>query len=77
MLTLPSCFIAYGAYCMRRGVRYRTSKIAAILACIPIVSPMIWFGIPFGIWALLVLRQPAVRRAFGGCHPPSAASNPT
>jgi hypothetical protein len=61
---LPSCFIAYGAWCMRRGVRYRISMTAAILACIPMISPTIWIGIPFGIWAVIVLRRTDVREAF-------------
>jgi hypothetical protein len=68
---LPSCFIAYGAWCMRRGVRYRVSMTAAILACIPMISPMIWIGIPFGIWALIVLRRKDVRAAFAAARVPS------
>jgi hypothetical protein len=57
-------FIAYGAWSMRRGRRYRISVAAAILACIPVISPWMYVGIPFGIWALLVLRKPDVRAAF-------------
>jgi hypothetical protein len=64
VLMLPSCFIAYGALCMRSGRHYRAAWAAALLSCVPMLSPMIWFGIPFGIWALIVLRRPAVRNAF-------------
>jgi uncharacterized membrane protein YhaH (DUF805 family) len=62
--TLPSLFIAYGAWCMRTGKRYQVTLIAAILGSIPFLSPCIWLGIPFGIWALVVLRRPEVRAAF-------------
>jgi hypothetical protein len=37
---------------------------AAVLACVPMISPMIWIGIPFGVWAVIVLRRPSVRAAF-------------
>jgi len=53
-----------GARCMRNGRKYRLAMIAAILSCIPGLSPAICFGIPFGIWALIVLRRPSVRAAF-------------
>jgi hypothetical protein len=61
---LPSLFIAYGAWCMRKGKRYKVALIAAILGSIPFLTPCIWMGIPFGIWALVVLRRPEVRAAF-------------
>lgn len=56
--------IAYGALSMRRGQRYKVALAAAVLASIPFFSLFIWLGIPFGIWALIVLRRPAVRAAF-------------
>jgi hypothetical protein len=49
---------------MRRGVRYRITMASAITSCIPFLSPMVYFGIPFGIWALVVLRRKDVRIAF-------------
>jgi hypothetical protein len=61
----PSVYIAWGAWCMRRGVRYKTALAASILACIPLASPCLYVGIPFGIWAIVVLRRPDVRAAFG------------
>ena len=60
---LSSLFIAYGAICMRTGLKYRTAVFGAALACLP-VPPCLWLGIPLGIWALIVLRRPAVRAAF-------------
>ena len=48
-----------------RGLKnYRVARFGAILACIPILSPSIYFGIPFGLWALFVLRKPDVRALF-------------
>lgn len=37
---------------------------ASILAWIPVVSPCCILGIPFGIWAFVVLCRPDVREAF-------------
>ena len=64
ILLLPGAYIAYGAWCMRRTVNYRVALLAAIMACIPVVSPWIFLGIPFGIWALVVLCRRDVRAAF-------------
>ncbi len=61
---LPSLFIAYGAWCMRSSRRYGVSVAAAIVACLPFLSPWIFLGIPFGIWALVLLRRQDVREAF-------------
>ncbi len=43
---------------------YRMARVGSILACIPFVTPFIWLGIPFGIWALRLLADSDVRRAF-------------
>jgi hypothetical protein len=59
-----STLIAYGCLMMRRGKRYRISLAAAIMACIPFLSPFAYFGIPFGIWAVVVLRRKDVRAVF-------------
>jgi hypothetical protein len=63
-LTTLSLFHIYGATCMRRGWNYRIAMVCAILCCVPALSPAIYFGIPFGIWALVMLRRPNVRAAF-------------
>jgi hypothetical protein len=63
-LTNVSLFHTFGALYMRRGVRYRLAMASAITSCIPLLSPMVYFGIPFGIWALVVLRRKDVRAAF-------------
>lgn len=43
---------------------YRMARVGSILACIPFVTPFIWLGIPFGIWALQLLADSKVRGAF-------------
>ncbi|CAN5758186.1 hypothetical protein BH20ACI4_BH20ACI4_23890 [soil metagenome] len=46
--------IIYGALKMMRGEKVKSAKIAAILAMIPVTSFWFIFGIPFGIWALML-----------------------
>ncbi len=43
---------------------YRMASMGSILACIPLVTPFVWLGIPFGIWALRLLADAEVRGAF-------------
>jgi hypothetical protein len=43
---------------------YRLARWGAILACIPIITPFLIWGLPFGIWALIVLEDPRVTKAF-------------
>ena len=64
LIALPSMFVFYGAWCMRRNVRYRLAVAAAVVACVPFLSPWIFLGIPFGIWALAILWRRDVRAAF-------------
>lgn len=54
----------YGAYCMLRLEKLYLARIAAILSIIPICSGCYVLGIPFGIWALIVLNRPEVKAAF-------------
>jgi len=43
---------------------YEFAFLAAILAMIPCVTPCCFLGLPFGIWAVIVLRKPGVKDAF-------------
>jgi hypothetical protein len=63
-ISCVSLFHIYGALCMRRGRNYRIAVASASMSCIPFLAPMIWFGIPFGVWALVVFRRRDVRAAF-------------
>lgn len=56
--------IAIGAAKLGFLESYRFARLAAVLACIPIVTPFLILGIPFGIWALRLLADPCVRSAF-------------
>ncbi|MBN1854900.1 MAG: hypothetical protein JW829_19355 [Pirellulales bacterium] len=57
-------FILRGAICMRNQESYSKAFNAVILSVIPLLSPLYWFGIPFGIWALVVLSMPKVKASF-------------
>ena len=52
-----SIAIAVGGAKMAFMESYSIAKIGAVLACIPPISPFVGWGIPIGIWALIVLRD--------------------
>lgn len=54
----------YGSIAMLRGKSYRVCLSGAIAACIPVISPCYILGIPFGIWALVILLRKDTRTAF-------------
>lgn len=56
--------IIYGALCMLKGKKPGLAKTAAILVMLPVSSCCFVLGIPFGIWALIVLRKPEVKAVF-------------
>ncbi len=56
--------VVLGGVRMRNLESYSLSMTAAILAIIPCLSPCCVLGIPFGIWALVVLNDSAVKTAF-------------
>lgn len=68
LITAP--FIIYGAVQMIKGRKYGLSKIAAILALIPLLSFGFLIGIPFGIWALILLGKPEIKDAFSQAAEP-------
>ena len=43
---------------------YEFAMVAAILAMIPCLTPCCLLGLPFGIWAVVVLRKPGVKEYF-------------
>lgn len=63
ILTAEGIIIA-GAINMLKLRGYKTARSAAILCMLPICSAGFILGIPFGIWALIVLNRPAVKAAF-------------
>ncbi len=64
ILVMASSFVLYGAFKMLRMTNYGAARAAAIVAVIPCVGPCCIVGIPFGVWALVVLNRPEVKNAF-------------
>jgi hypothetical protein len=64
LVSLPiSLTLIIGGWRMRQLKSYGLAMIAAVLAILP--CDIAWpIGVPIGIWALVVLRDPAVREAF-------------
>jgi hypothetical protein len=56
--------IIWGSIAMLRLRGYRDSMVAAVLAVIPVCSPCFVLGIPFGIWAIILLMRTDVRARF-------------
>jgi uncharacterized membrane protein YphA (DoxX/SURF4 family) len=56
--------IIFGSIRMMRAQNYPVAILAAILAMIPLSSVCCILGFPLGLWALIVLRDPDVRKAF-------------
>ena len=57
-------FILIGALKMKNLESHSFAVAAAIVAMIPCISPCCLLGLPFGIWALVVLNDSSVRAAF-------------
>lgn len=47
----------------------KLAMLGACLACIPFITPFVFVGIPFGVWALRLLRDPTVAAAFPDSTP--------
>lgn len=56
--------IVWGGMQMMKLESYGLSMAAAIMAMIPCLSPCCVLGIPFGIWALVVLMDENVKVSF-------------
>lgn len=59
-----SVLILMGAIKMRSLKSYEFSMTAAIVAMLPCVTSCCLIGLPFGIWALIVLTKPEVKSHF-------------
>lgn len=58
------CLILFAAMQMKKLTNWGLSLAGAIVAMIPCVSPCCVLGLPFGIWALVVLLKPEVKASF-------------
>ena len=56
--------VILGAMKMKNLEHHTLAMASAILAVIPCTSPCCLLGIPFGIWALIVLNDSSVKAAF-------------
>lgn len=54
---------------MRQLQSLRDSRVVAILCCVPMFSPLMFVGIPFGLWVLAVLSLRSVAREFDRPEP--------
>lgn len=61
---LLDLMILFGSMKMKRLESYGWAMTAALLGVIPCTSPCCVLSMPFGLWALLVLTDPAVKAAF-------------
>jgi hypothetical protein len=59
-----SVFILFGALRMQKLSGHGLAMAAAIISMIPCFSPCCVLGLPFGIWALIVLSKPEVKSQF-------------
>jgi hypothetical protein len=59
-----AALIIFAALKMRELRQWELSIAASIVAMIPCISPCCIFGLPIGIWALVVLLRPEVKQAF-------------
>jgi hypothetical protein len=56
--------VLIGARKMKKLQSYQFALTASIVAMLPCISPCCVFGLPFGIWALVVLNKPEVKSQF-------------
>jgi len=59
-----SILVIFAGVKMKNLENYALSMTGAIIAVIPCFSPCCFVGIPFGIWAIVVLVAPEVKAAF-------------
>ena len=59
-----SIVVLIGAIKMKNLESYGFAMAASIVALFPCIGPCCLLGIPFGIWSLVVLSDPAVKSSF-------------
>jgi hypothetical protein len=64
VMIIISTVVLIGALKMKELENYGLCITVSIFALIPCISPFCFLGLPFGIWALVVLSDPAVKKAF-------------
>jgi len=64
LLMVSNTVVLIGAIKMLQLKNYEFARISAIISVIPCVGPCCVLGIPFGIWALVVMGRPEIKNAF-------------
>lgn len=64
LYALVQCFQLFGAIRMWQFRSLRICYLAALMASIPFLASGIWMGMPFGIWAAIVLFMPSTAKEF-------------
>ena len=57
-------FAIWAGISMQKLRQHQLCWLASIMACIPVIGPCFCLGIPFGIWAIVVLNRTDVAEAF-------------
>ncbi len=63
-LVLVNAIVLTGAIKMLHLKRHPYAITAAAIAIIPLLSPLAIVGIPFGVWAMIKLGNPEIKRYF-------------
>ena len=56
--------VILGAYNLMNLKKYSMAMTGAVIACIPCCGPCFVLGIPFGIWALVLLKNTEIKPHF-------------
>jgi hypothetical protein len=64
LILILSIVTIIGCIAMLRLSSLPAARSAAIISVIPVCAPCVIFGIPFGIWALVLLARPEVASSF-------------
>jgi hypothetical protein len=65
LVTIFGAVIVYGVMRMKELQNYKMAVLGCVLAVLP-VTPGCLLGVPFGVWALIVLTRKDVKYAFAG-----------
>ncbi len=64
LLFVVHLIVLAGAIKMLKLRAYSIAVTSAVVSLIPFCSPIVFLGVPFGIWALVVLSKNSVRDGF-------------
>lgn len=64
LIILGNSFVIYAAVQMLRVRQFGACVFGAIIGLIPLITPCYFLGIPFAIWAMVILLRKDTRAAF-------------